>query len=72
MDWGVDEDQVLPSALLETIDRAFPAVRAAVIDDHEHALRRAAGLDAHELLDQLVEQDDPVLSPGSFPLIVTI
>ena len=32
-----------------------------VVDDHEHASGVAVGLNAHELLDQLVERDDPVL-----------
>ena len=36
-------------------------MRGAVVDDHEHALRLAVWLDAHELLDQRVERDDPVL-----------
>ena len=36
-------------------------MRGAVVDDHEHASGFAVGLDAHELLDQLLERDDPVL-----------
>jgi len=39
---GVNEDQVAPGAL-ESVDRALPAVRGAVIDDHGHALRPAVG-----------------------------
>ena len=50
----------MPGAL-EAVDRALAAVRGAVVDDHEHALRLAVGLDRHELLDQRVERDDPVL-----------
>jgi hypothetical protein len=45
---------------LEAVDRALPAVRGAVVDDHEHPLRIAVGLDGHELLDELVQRDDPV------------
>jgi hypothetical protein len=37
------------------------AVRGAVVDDHEHASGFAVRLDGHELLDELVERDDPVL-----------
>jgi hypothetical protein len=55
---GVDEDQVAPGAL-EAVDRAFAAVRGAVVDDHEHALRFAVGLGAHELVDERVERFDP-------------
>ena len=43
VDRGVDEDQVRPGAL-EAVDRALAAVRGAVVDDHEHALRLAVGL----------------------------
>lgn len=57
---GVHEDQVRPGAL-EAVDRALAAVRGAVVDDHEHTLRLAVGLHAHELIDELVERDDPVL-----------
>jgi hypothetical protein len=39
----------------------LPAVRRAVVDDQEHASGVAVGLDGHELLDQRVERDDPVL-----------
>jgi hypothetical protein len=60
VDWGVDEDQVLVSAL-EAFDRRLAAVRGAVVDDHERALRLAVRLDAHELRDEIVERDDPVL-----------
>jgi hypothetical protein len=56
----VDENQVLVSAL-EAVDRFRAAVRGAVVDDHEHALGLAVRLDAHELLDERVERDDPVL-----------
>jgi len=35
-------------------------VRGAVVDDHEHALGLAVGLDRHELLNERVERDDPV------------
>ncbi len=38
VDRGVDEHEVRPGAL-EAVDRAFAAVRGAVVDDHEHALR---------------------------------
>ena len=60
VDRGVHEDQVRPGAL-EAVDRALAAVRGAVVDDHEHALGVAVGLDGHELLDQRVERVDPVL-----------
>ena len=56
----MNEGQVRPGAL-ETINRPLAAMRRAVIDDHEHALGEAVRLDAHELLDQRVERDDPVL-----------
>jgi hypothetical protein len=56
----VDEDQVRPGAL-EAVDRALAAVRGAVVDDHEHALRLAVGLDAHDPLDELIERLDSVL-----------
>jgi len=46
---------------LEAVDRAFAAVRGAVVDDHEHALRFAVGLGAHELINERVERCDPVL-----------
>ena len=71
MDWRVDEDQVRPCAL-EAVDRALAAVRGAVVNDHEHTLRLAVGLDAHELIDERIERDDPVLrraaieQPGAF------
>src|SRR5206468_12908908 len=54
------EDQVRPRAL-EAVDRFLAAVRGAVVDEHEPALRLAVGLDAHELLDERIECDDPVL-----------
>ena len=60
MDRRVHEDQVRPGAL-KAVDRALAAVRGAVVDDDEHALRRGVGLDVHELLDQRVERLDPVL-----------
>ena len=60
MDGGVDQDQVLVPAL-EASDRFLAAVRGAVVDDHEYAPGLAVRLDAHELLDELVERDDPVL-----------
>ena len=55
VDGGVDEDQVLVSAF-QASDRGLAAVRGAVVDDHEHALRLAVGLDAHELLDERIER----------------
>jgi len=58
VDRGVDEDQVLPRAL-QPLDRCLAAVRGAVVDDHEHALRPAVGLDRHELLDERVEGSIP-------------
>jgi hypothetical protein len=60
VDRGVDEDQVLPSAL-EPIDRTLAAVRGAVVDDHEDALGGGVGLDAHELLDERIEGSMPSL-----------
>jgi len=56
----VHEDQVLVSAL-ESFDRFLAAMRRAVVDDHKHALRLVVRLDRHELLDELIERDDPVL-----------
>lgn len=53
-------DHVRPGAL-EAVDRALAAVRGAVVDDHEHALRLGVGLDRHELLDECVEGLDPIL-----------
>ena len=60
VDRGVDEDQVRPCAL-EAVDRCLAAVRGAVVDDHEHALGFAVGLDAQELFEERVEGDDSVL-----------
>jgi hypothetical protein len=39
----------------------LPRCAEPLVDDHEHALRLAVRLDAHELLDQLVKGDDPIL-----------
>jgi hypothetical protein len=55
----VYDDHVRPGAL-EPLDRCFAAVRRAVVDDQEHTLGLAGGLDGHELLDQLAERLDPV------------
>ena len=59
VDGGVHEEQVLVP-VSKAFDRFLAAVRGAVVDDHEHAPGLAVGLDAHELLDQRVERDDPV------------
>lgn len=40
---------------------AWPRCAEPLTDDHEHASGLVVRLDAHELLDQLVERDDPVL-----------
>ena len=60
VDRGVNEDQVL-ARRLGGGRSSVAAVRGAVVDDHEHALGLAVGLDAHELLDERIERDDPVL-----------
>ena len=60
VDRGVDDVQVWPAAL-EAVDRAFAAVRGAVVDDQEDALGAAVGVLRHELLDERVERHDPVL-----------
>ncbi len=53
VDRGVDEHEVRPGAL-ETVDAALAAVRGAVVDDHEHALGVAVGLDGHTAVDEVM------------------
>ena len=60
VDGRVDDDQVGPGAL-EAVDAAFAAVRGAVVDDQEDALRGAVGVLGHELIDELIEGLDAVL-----------
>jgi hypothetical protein len=43
VDRSVDEDEVLLGAL-EAVGRALAAMRGAVVNDHEDALRVAVGL----------------------------
>ena len=60
----VDDDQVRPGAL-EAVDRAFAAVRGAVVDDQEDALRLLVGVLGHELVDEGVEGLDAVLGSAA-------
>src|SRR3990170_8952857 len=57
VDGQVDEAEGGMRAL-EPLDRGLTTVRGAVVDDPEHAPRRAVRLDAHDLLDQPPERLD--------------
>jgi hypothetical protein len=59
VDWGVYDGQVRPGAL-EAVDRAFAAVRGAVVDDQKAALSSVVGVFGHELIDKLIERLDAV------------
>lgn len=73
-DAGVDLDLVEPARVdgqvdeaqggmlaLEPLDGGLTTVRGAVVDDPEHAPRRAARLAGHDLVDQPPERHDPGL-----------
>ncbi len=64
VDRGVDEDHV-PPALLQSLDRCLAAVIGAVVDDPEHAAGGAVGLFGHHLPHQPVECSDPARAFGA-------
>ena len=58
MDRQVDQNQIRPTPL-ETLNRFFPTMRGAVVDNPEYTLRGGIGLAAHDIPDQAVEGHNP-------------